>query len=524
MIEVKIPDIGDSQEVTVIEILVAVGDVIKKEQSLITLETDKATVEVPSPDSGQVEKISVKVGDKVQMGDHVLLLKSSDVKIDTKLQSEKIIDTKSINLKDNIDTEKSIDEISVDIIIPDIGTEESVEVIEVFVKSGDTVNKEQSLFTIESEKASMDIPAPFAGVLKNFKIIVGDKVNQGDNIGSMLSKLINKSESKSQPHQPIAEKILSKEVEKANDIQMKSNIKSAYAGPGVRRLARDLGVDLSDVSGSGRKNRIIKEDLYSYVKNKIKGEGNPQTNNDFIGKMPQIDFSKYGDIEEQNLSRIKIISGKFLHRNWLHIPHVTHFEEADITDLEDFRKLQKDAAQKQGIRLTPLVFLMRAIVAALQEFPRFNSSLAPSGDKLIIKKYYHIGIAVDTPNGLVVPVVRDVDKKGLFQLAIELGEISIKARDAKLKPGDMQGGCFSISSLGGIGGHAFTPIVNAPEVAILGVSKSSHKPIYQNGEFVPRLMLPLSLSYDHRVIDGAEAARFSKYLVEKLSDIRRLLL
>lgn len=537
MKEVIVPDVGDSQEVTVIEILVNAGDSVEQEQSVVTLETDKATVEIPATDAGTVGELKVAIGDKVKEGDVLLLLKLSSNEPTSEVKS---IETEIVEPSNPVQEEPNEatteGDSFIDIVIPDIGTDQEVEVIEIHVSPGDSVKEEQSIFTIESEKASVDIPAPTSGVIDSLNLSVSSKVKQGDTVGvlkstasTILSSPVKKNESKSE-EKPVKKESKPEPVKPlsstaGSDVE-KSNSDCVYAGPGIRRLARDLGVNLSKVQGSGRKNRILKEDLFAFVKKELNSPKTTQSSasNDLLGKSPDIDFSKYGDITELQLSRIKMISGKFLHRNWLNIPHVTHFEDADITDLEDFRKMQKDAALKQGIRLTPLVFLMRAVVAALKKYPNFNSSISPDGDKIFLKHYYHIGIAVDTPNGLVVPVIRDVDKKGLFDLAAELGEISLKAREGKLKPQDMQGGCFSISSLGGIGGHAFTPIINAPEVAILGVSRSSHKPIYINGEFVPRLMLPLSLSYDHRVIDGAEAARFSKYLVDKLSDIRRLLL
>lgn len=426
---------------------------------------------------------------------------------------------------------------------PDLGGAADVTVIEVLVKPGDTIAAESPIMTLESDKATMEIPSSDAGVVKEVKVKVGDKVS-GGSVLITLETAADQAKPAAEPEPPQAKpaekpkaaavapepvkpapvdtppetpaepQILTGTVQSSSDI---------HAGPGVRRLARELGVNLALVPGSGPKQRILKEDVQGFIKtqlSQVQGSGMPMA----LTPAPVIDFSRFGSIEMQPLSRIKKISGKNLQRNWMMIPHVTQFGEADITGLEDFRQAQKSELEKQKVKLTPLVFIMKAVVASLKTYPQFNASLDASGESLVIKKYYNVGVAVDTPDGLVVPVVRDVDKKGLMDLAKELAQVSEKARNKQLTPGDMQGGCFSISSLGGIGGTAFTPIINAPEVAILGISKSSYKPVYQDGGFVPRLMLPLSLSYDHRVIDGADGARFISHLSNMLSDIRNLLL
>lgn len=426
-----------------------------------------------------------------------------------------------------------------EVLVPDIGAFSGVDVIEVLVKPGDIIEAETAMITLETDKATMEIPAPFSGKVHTIKIAAGDKISKGDLILTLETGA--ELEDKGTPEK--AEKLKQEEIPKVSETTVETSTalppknvppsalssSVVHAGPSVRRFARELGVDLVRVQGSGLKNRILKIDVQGYVKNQLAGG---QTGNRDIGPglniapLPQMNFAQFGEVEIQPLSRIKKLSGSYLHRNWVMVPHVTQFDEADITELEQFRKDNQILAEQQGIKLTPIVFLMKAIVAALKEYPSFNTSLdlnGPQGMQLVFKKYFHIAVAVDTPNGLVVPVIRDVDQKGLFQLAKELGEISQRARAGQLKAEEMQGSSFTISSLGGIGGTAFTPIVNVPDVAILGVSKAMMKPVYIEGEFKPRLMLPLSLSYDHRVIDGAEGARFSTFLVKQLSDIRRLL-
>lgn len=420
--------------------------------------------------------------------------------------------------------------------VPDIGNYKDVPVIEVMVKAGDSVKAEQSLLTLETDKATMDVPAPFDGVVKEVKVKVGDTVSEGKLIFVMeasagAAAVVAPTVAPAAPAKaaPVAAAPVPAPVPTPVAASVQAAAMSsapagkAHASPSIRAFARELGVDLTQVKGSAPKGRISKEDVQNFVKTALsQPRGSAGAGGMQVLAMPVVDFAKFGAIESQPLSRIKKISGANLHRNWVTIPHVTQFDEADISEMEAFRKQIGAEFAKQDVKITPLVFMLKAVVAALQKFPEFNASLDASGENLILKKYYHIGVAVDTPNGLMVPVLRDVDKKGLVQLAKELGEISAKARALKITAADMQGGCFSISSLGGIGGTAFTPIINAPEVAILGVSKASMKPVYQDGEFVPRLMLPLSLSYDHRVIDGASGARFTQYLAQVLTDIRRL--
>lgn len=423
---------------------------------------------------------------------------------------------------------------------PDLGNVADAAIIEVVVKPGDEINAEDTLITLESDKASMDIPAPFAGKVKEVKVKVGDKISTGSLILIMeVSEGETKEEAKPEPQKNVgwAEQSEAQQNKVEQNVGLRAEHSAqptslvvsdidedegdVHAGPGVRRLAREFGLDLNKIRGTGSKGRIIKEDLQNYVKAQLAG-GGPTGNG--LPSAPVVDFKQFGEVENIALSRIKKLTAINLHRNWVLIPHVTQFDEADITDLEDFRKSKQTEAEKIGVKLTPLVFIMKAVVASLKTFPTFNASLAANGEELILKKYFHIGVAVDTPDGLVVPVIRDVDKKGLLDLAKELGEVSAKARAKQLTAADMQGSSFTISSLGGIGGTAFTPIVNMPDVAILGVSKSAIKPVYQNNQFAPRLMLPLSLSYDHRVIDGAEGARFIVHLSKQLSDIRNWLL
>lgn len=426
-----------------------------------------------------------------------------------------------------------------EVLVPDIGAFSNVDVIEVLVKTGDIIEAEAAMITLETDKATMEIPAPFGGKVQAIKVSPGDKVSKGSVILTLEAaeaESVLKSAEKPVPEAPkasapVVEKIteapkaITPVPERNVSIQAPETGGEVHAGPGVRRFARELGVILARVQGSGPKNRILKTDVQAYVKAQLavnqsgNGGGGAGLN---LAPLPQVDFSQFGEVELKPLSRIKKLSGNYLHRNWVMVPHITQFDEADITEMEQFRKENQVLAEQQGIKLTPIVFLMKAVVAALKEYPHFNASL-DSSSQLVLKKYFHIAVAVDTPNGLVVPVIRDVDRKGLFQLAKELGEISTRARAGQLKAEEMQGSCFTISSLGGIGGTAFTPIVNVPDVAILGVSKAAIKPVYLDGEFKPRLMLPLSLSYDHRVIDGAEGARFSTFLVKQLSDIRRLL-
>ena len=539
VIEIAVPDIGEDGEVDVIEVLVAVGDVIEAEDGLITLETDKATMDVPSPHAGTVKEVFINTGDKVKQGSIVIKLEtSSSAPAEADSTSEAPAETQAPAEKSAPATSSEV----IDIAVPDIGEDGEVDVIDVLVAVGDVIEAEDGLITLETDKATMDVPSSHAGTVKEVLISTGDKVKQGSIVIKLeTSSGVPAAEAPAAPA-PAAKTATvatpAPSAKKAAPVphhpQMGlTNASAIYTSPSIRRIAREFGVDLTLVKGSGRKGRILKEDVQSYVKYELSrpkanagssvasGEGGLQ-----VVSAKQIDFSKFGEIETKALTRIQKISGPFLHRNWVTIPHVTQFDEADITNVEAFRKEQNVICEKQklGFKITPLVFILKAAADALRAFPVFNSSLSADGESLILKKYIHIGVAVDTPNGLVVPVVRDVDQKGIHQLSRELLEISMKARDGKLKATDIQGGCFSISSLGGIGGTAFTPIVNAPEVAILGVSKSEMKPKWNGKDFEPKLMLPLSMSYDHRVIDGALAARFTVHLASVMSDIRKLIL
>lgn len=517
MTTIKIPDIGgDSAEV--VEILVKPGDVIAIDDSLITLEGDKSTMDVPATAAGTVESIAINVGDSVKEGDVIMTLSggASDTPAAAETSSAPVATSTAVSSEQ-------------DLIIPDLGDAGAAEVVEVLVKVGDDVNAEDSLITLEGDKATMDVPTPFAGKIISLSINVGDKVSQGTKIGTIQTSggAATPARAAAAPAPVSTSAPVAKPQPAATSDDHFAFGTQVHAGPAVRRVASEFGVNLKQIKGSGDKGRITKIDVQQFVKAQLKlaasGGGGLGFN---FPKLPSLDFKKFGPTRVEPLSKIKKISGANLHRNWVSIPHVTQFEESDITELEAFRQEQKEIAKAQGIKLTPLVFIMKAVVATLKEFPLFNASLDESGENLIIKDYYHIGVAVDTPNGLVVPVVRDVDRKGIYDLAKELGEISQKARDKGLSMAEMQGGCFTISSLGGIGGTAFTPIINAPEVAILGVSRSQTKPVHLQAEnkFVPRLMLPLSLSYDHRVIDGADGARFIVSLASRLGDIRKILL
>ncbi|WP_341205712.1 pyruvate dehydrogenase complex dihydrolipoyllysine-residue acetyltransferase [uncultured Psychrosphaera sp.] len=542
VIEVTVPDIGTDDQVEIIDVLVAVGDSVSKEDGLITLETDKATMDVPCPEDGVVKEIKVAVGGQVGQGSLVLLLEtgaSAPVEAPTTAPAPVAEAAPVETAAPAPVAATSVSEVK-DVEVPDIGTDGEVDVIDVLVAVGDTVEAEQGLITLETDKATMDVPAPFAGVIKELKVVNGGKVATGTiiaTIETVTTTAASPAPVAAAPSAPAPAAPAKKAppVQQVHPSQSGASAsgKKIHATPSVRRLASEFGVDLTKVTGSGRKGRILADDVKSFVKYELSrpkatanssvaaGEGGLQ-----VLAQPKVDFSKFGEIEEVPLTRIQKISGPNLHRNWVTIPHVTQFDEADITSLEAFRKEQNAmlAKQKSDLKITPLVFIMKAAASALLAYPQFCSSLSLDGESLIKKKYVHIGIAVDTPNGLVVPVVRDVDKKGVNEISRELMEISTKARDGKLTAKDMQGGCFTISSLGGIGGTAFTPIVNAPEVGILGVSKSEMKPKWNGSDFEPKLMLPLSLSYDHRVIDGALAARFTVHLASVLSDIRKLVL
>ncbi|MGE9550939.1 pyruvate dehydrogenase complex dihydrolipoyllysine-residue acetyltransferase [Erwinia amylovora] len=524
--DVNVPDIG-GDEVEVTEILVKVGDTVEAEQSLLTVEGDKASMEVPAPFAGTVKEIKISTGDKVSTGSPIMVFETAG--------SGAAASEAKPEVKEEAATPAAAASGPKDVAVPDIGGDE-VEVTEVMVKVGDKVAAEQSLITVEGDKASMEVPAPFAGTVKEIKISTGDKVSTGSLImvfevegaAPAAAPAAKKEEAAPAPKQAEAAPASAKAESKG---EFSENDAYVHATPVIRRLAREFGVNLAKVKGTGRKGRILKEDVQAYVKEAVKrAETAPAaaTGGGLPGMLPwpKVDFSKFGEIEEVELGRIQKISGANLSRNWVVIPHVTQHDKADITDVEAFRKQQNDEAAKKklDLKITPLVFIMKAAAKALEEFPRFNSSLSEDGQKLTLKKYINIGVAVDTPNGLVVPVFKDVNKKGIVELSNELSVISKKARDGKLTAGDMQGGCFTISSLGGIGGTSFTPIVNAPEVAILGVSKSAMEPVWNGKEFIPRLMLPLSLSFDHRVIDGAAGARFAAYIATIMADIRRLVM
>ena len=524
--DVHVPDIGDD-EVEVTEIMVAVGDMVEADQSIIAVEGDKASMEVPAPFAGRVVEIKVAAGAKVSTGSLVMVFEvagAAPAAVAAPVQAATPVAAAPVAAA------------AKEVNVPDIGGDE-VEVTEIMVAVGDKVEADQSLIAVEGDKASMEVPAPFAGVVKEIKVKAGDKVSTGSLI--MVFEVAGAAPAAApvaQAAAPVAAAPAAPVAQAAAPAAAASDFVAndayVHASPAVRRLAREFGVNLAKVKASGRKGRIVKEDVQAYVKDAVKraesapaaGQGNGNGMN--VLPWPKVDFSKFGPVEELELTRIQKISGPALHRNWAMIPHVTQFDEADTTDLEAFRKEQNILAEKQklDVKITPLVFILKAAAKALEAHPRFCSALSEDGSKLIMKKYIHIGVAVDTPGGLVVPVVRDVNKKGIHELSRDLAEISKKARAGKLTAADMQGGCFTISSLGGIGGTSFTPIVNAPEVAILGVSKSEMKPKWNGKEFVPRLMLPLALSYDHRVIDGADGARFITTLSGVLSDIRRLVL
>lgn len=521
--KIKIPDIGGATDVDVIEIMVKAGDQIKKDQSIIMLESDKASMEIPSPAAGTVESVSIRVGDKVSEGDVILTLRAENT-------PEPIESTKKEpepKPEPVVIPETKVETQSIEVKVPDIGGATDVDVIEIMVSPGQHITKEQSVITLEGDKATMDIPAPASGLVESVSLKVGDKVSQGTLILKMKS-----SEPTVLVQTPVSEvtqteeKVLSAPVKEDRPLPNPvSNVTSealVFAGPSVRRLAREFGVDLSQVKGSGRKARLTKEDIQAYVKAQLSAK--PSAGGFSLPTAPVIDFSKFGAIETKPLNKIKRLTGVNVHRSWVTIPHVTQFDEADITDLEAFRKAESQSSKETAYKLTILAFVVKVAAKALKAFPQFNASLDASGENLIYKQYCHIGIAVETPNGLVVPVIKDADKLSIGEIALEMSRLSQKARDKGLSPADMSGGCFTISSLGGIGGTAFTPIVNAPEVAILGLSRSSIKPVFDQDMFKPRLMLPLSLSYDHRVIDGAEAARFTRYIADSLADIRRILL
>ena len=573
LVEIKVPDIGDFDSVGVIEVLVKAGDTIKVEQSLVTVESDKASMEIPSSQAGVVKELKVALGDQIREGSVLLLLETADSANAPKeeaasaqpaeVSTAKAPETKAepavaTSVNDPVATTVTAADTTVDIRIPNIGDFQDVAVIELLAKVGDTVAVEQSLFTVESDKASMEIPSPAAGTIVALTVQLGDKVNVGDVVGQMVvqgaaapaaapaAQNTAPAPAAAAPAAPItvapvaAPVAVAAAAVPAHNPSVAPSAQLPHASPSVRKFARELGVPLAEVKGSGQKGRITQEDVMAFTKSVMAGavqtaaqaatapKAVPAAGGNVGGlevlAWPKVDFAKFGAVERKELSRIKKISGANLHRNWVMIPHVTNNDLADITELEAFRVQTnaENAKAKSDVKVTMLAFVIKAVVAALKKFPEFNASL--DGDTLVYKQYYHIGFAADTPNGLVVPVLKNADQKGILQISQEMGELAKKARDGKLGAADMQGGCFSISSLGGIGGTHFTPIINAPEVAILGLSKSAMQPVWDGKGFQPRLMLPLSLSYDHRVIDGAAAARFNAYLGAVLADYRRILL
>ncbi|ATG19760.1 dihydrolipoyllysine-residue acetyltransferase [Ralstonia pickettii] len=551
VVEIKVPDIGDYKDVPVIEVLVKAGDTVNAEDSLVTLESDKATMDVPSPKSGVVKEVKVKVGDTVSEGSLVLLLEEQGAAAAPAPQAAPApaaaAPAPAPAAQAPAPAPAAAGGGTIEVKVPDIGDYKDVPVIEISVKVGDKVEAEQSLITLESDKATMDVPSPAAGTVKDIRVKVGDAVSEGTLIvvleGAGGAAAAAPAPAQAPAPAPAAAAAAPSPAPAAASAAAPAAApatytadtvgtvgKAAHASPSVRKYARELGVDVNLVGGTGPKNRITQEDVQRYVKSVMTGQaaapgkaaaGAPASGGELnLLPWPKVDFTKFGPVDPKPLSRIKKISGANLHRNWVMIPHVTNNDEADITDLEALRVQLNKENEKAGVKFTMLAFVIKAVVSALKKFPTFNASL--DGDNLVFKQYYHIGFAADTPNGLVVPVIRDADKKGLIDIAKEMAELSKAAREGKLKPDQMQGGCFSISSLGGIGGTHFTPIINAPEVAILGLSRGYQKPVWDGKQFVPRLTLPLSLSYDHRVIDGAEAARFNAYLASVLADFRRV--
>ncbi len=569
LVDIKVPDIGDFDEVGVIELLVKVGDTVKAEQSLITVESDKASMEIPSSHAGVIKELKVALGDKVKEGSVIAVIEAAGASAAAAPAAAPapapVAASAAAPVAAPVPAAAAPAPAAsgrIEVRVPDIGDFKDVAVIELLVKPGDSIKVEQSLFTVESDKASMEIPSPAAGVLKELKVKIGDTVNIGDLVAIMEGAVpastapippgtptLDLPAAQSEPDTPTPRHLPVEEAKPLSDGGAPAAAPVApphapgaptlglpHASPSVRKFARELGVPLDEVKGSGPKGRITQDDIQNFTKQVMSGatqtraiaakapaaaSGGSGVGLDLL-PWPKVDFTKFGPVERKDLSRIKKISGANLHRNWVVIPHVTNHDDADITDLEAFRVQFNKENEKSGVKVTMLAFMIKAAVAALKKFPEFNSSL--DGDQLVMKNYFHIGFAADTPNGLVVPVIRDADKKGIVQISQEMGELAKKARDGKLGPADMTGGCFSISSLGGIGGRYFTPIINAPEVAIMGVCKSSLEPKWDGKQFAPRLMLPLSLSWDHRVIDGAAAARFNVYFASLLADFRRIVM
>ena len=544
--DIFIPDLGADKDVDLIDIMVKVGDKVEVEDGLITLETEKASMDVPTTHAGIIKEILVKVGDKANSGDLIARVEAED---DSSVEEPKVEvatpakveepkeEVVAVQTPTQFVKEQTIKSVVEEVRVPDLGAEKDVDLIDVMIHVGDVIVKDYSIITLETEKASMDVPAPFGGEVIEIFVEKGQKINSGDLIAKVIKSVVIEDKvptptfaanatptkvEKVASSTPTIQEVAAISIEKEDSKVLSKKATKVYASPSVRKIAREFGVDLGFVKGSGEKGRILKDDIRAYVKEQLNKPASA-SNIGFGFNLPEskeIDFSVFGNVERVELSRVQKVSGPFLHKNYLSMPHVTQFDEADITELEEFRKAQNNIAK--DFKLSPLVFIIKAVQKALQIHPKFNSSLSSDGQELIMKKYFNIGVAVDTPNGLLVPVIKDVDKKGFKDIAIELAELSKKARDGKLTSADMSGGCFTISSLGGIGGTYFTPIINAPEVAILGVSKSSIKPVFDGKEFKPKLILPLSLSYDHKVIDGADGARFTTTLSQLLSDIRLL--
>ena len=545
---IKVPDLGGADQVDVIEISVSVGDTVAEEDALIVVEGDKASMDVPAPFAGKILSLSVKEGDKVSEGDVIGEIETDAAGDSAEEPAEEKAEAPAEEAAPAPAAEKSApasapagEETEQDIVVPDLGGADAVDVIEITVSAGDEVGEGDSLIVVEGDKASMDVPSPAAGTIVSISVKEGDKVSTGDVIGVMKAVSAGapaaapapaaaKSEPAPAPAPSAAVESQEPPAAPQKDHHLERDLTvsaEVYAGPAVRKLARELGVTLNKVKPTGPRNRVTKDDLHAYIKEQVKkAESGAVGVGGGIGiaKMPEIDFSQFGPVNVEPMSKIHKLTAANMSRNWLNVPHVTQFDDADITELEEFRKSMKADAEKRGVKLTPVPFLLKAVAAALRAEPSFNVSLHNDGEHIVRKDYVHVGMAVDTPKGLMVPVIRDVDKKGLYDLAEEATAMALAARDGKLKPRDMQGACFTISSLGAIGGTGFTPIVNSPEVGILGVSKLSVQPVWNGKEFVPRQMLPLALSYDHRAVNGGDAGRFMTYLVGALSDVRRLLL
>lgn len=535
-VDVRVPDIGDASDVEVIEVAVKVGERVEKDATLIVLESDKASMEIPSPQAGVVKKISVNIGEKVSEGSLILVLETAQQPVEAPAVTNTNQQTVPENAPVTAQTKKPLAR-EVTIKVPDIGDAGDVEVIEIAIKVGDSVAVDDTLIVLESDKASMEIPSTQAGEVKAILLEVGQKVKQDTPIAvlaQVAETAVAESKEQDSKGEDTPPAVLANNAKKNSspdseltripEVAPKKSAELVYAGPAVRMLARELGVDLTQVKATGPRQRILKEDLQNFVKQALSERTQAPSAGLGAPTVPVVDFSQFGEISITPMTRIQKLTATAMHRSWLNVPHVTHFDEADITDLEEFRSTKKSQAAERGLKLTPLPFLIKACAAALKKYPQFNVSLAPSGEEIIQKRYINIGIAMDTPAGLMVPVIRNVDKKGVWELAEEATELGVKGQEGKLSREDLQGGCFTISSLGSIGGMGFTPIVNTPEVAILGVSKTSVKPVYVNSEFVPRKMLPLALSYDHRAINGVDAGQLMTFLTQVLADIRKLVL